>query len=100
MCEFNAGKCTVECKKYAMCAYFNVQKAINKIQEQLNFLQEMNIKNFEATFKVSEKSEMIQKSLESTVAVLNESINSQFSLEIEDSDSTPNNGGVCEKEDI
>lgn len=37
-CNFDANKCTIECPKYAMCAYYSIQNQLSEIQSQLNFL--------------------------------------------------------------
>jgi hypothetical protein len=37
-CKFNVNKCTLECGKYSLCSYLNLQKQITSIQEQLNFI--------------------------------------------------------------
>jgi hypothetical protein len=37
-CSFESGKCSVECKKYSMCAYMSVQKQMSDFQEQISFI--------------------------------------------------------------
>lgn len=37
-CKFDPNKCSVECSKYSMCAYYSIQTQISEIQSQLNFL--------------------------------------------------------------
>lgn len=48
-CEFDPSKCTIECKKYSMCAYRYLQSQIIPIQEQLieiyKFIKESEVRN-------------------------------------------------------
>ena len=36
-CNFESGICSVECKKYPMCAYMSIQKQLSELQTQVNF---------------------------------------------------------------
>lgn len=37
-CSFENGKCSVECKKYSMCAYMSVQRQLENFQSQIGFI--------------------------------------------------------------
>lgn len=40
-CSFESGLCSIECKKYSMCAFMSLQKQLVSIQEQVTFLYEI-----------------------------------------------------------
>jgi uncharacterized coiled-coil protein SlyX len=37
-CDFENGTCSVDCKKYSMCAYMSVQKQLSELQKQIEFI--------------------------------------------------------------
>lgn len=42
-CNFENGTCSLECKKYPMCAYLSIQKQLSELQKQIEFIyQTMN----------------------------------------------------------
>jgi hypothetical protein len=42
-CKFNIGQCNINCPKYNICMYFELQKQITELTEHVNLL--MNILN-------------------------------------------------------
>lgn len=41
-CSFESGLCSIECKKYSMCAFMSLQKQLVSIQEQVTFLYQIS----------------------------------------------------------
>jgi hypothetical protein len=38
MCNFDPNNCSVNCKKYPICAYYAIQNQISDLQSQMNFI--------------------------------------------------------------
>jgi hypothetical protein len=37
-CNFDPNSCSVNCKKYSICAYYAIQNQFSEVQSQLNFI--------------------------------------------------------------
>jgi uncharacterized ferritin-like protein (DUF455 family) len=37
-CNFDPNVCSVNCKKYSLCAYYSIQNQFIELQSQLNFI--------------------------------------------------------------
>jgi hypothetical protein len=63
-CEFNPNICSVNCKKYPLCAYYSIQNQFSEVQSQLNFIYN----TISEILKTSETAETKIKLLESAVS--------------------------------
>jgi hypothetical protein len=64
MCEFNSEKCTIECPKFSLCAFFYSQKKVSELQLQLNSLFEISIQTLENISKLNDKVLLNKKNVE------------------------------------
>lgn len=56
-CQFDPNKCSIECKKFSMCSYYNLLNKITELNTQLNFvfsiLQKMTIMEEKTDLKIN-----------------------------------------------
>ena len=62
-CDFDANKCSIECKKYPICSYYSIQNQISEIQKQLNFLYKIIPEILNSNEEVSKKIELLEEGL-------------------------------------
>jgi Na+-transporting NADH:ubiquinone oxidoreductase subunit NqrE len=55
ICNFNAEKCSPECKNFGMCSYLNIQKQVNTLQGQINTLFSVVTESVKTTAELQEK---------------------------------------------
>ena len=78
-CNFETGTCSLECKKYPMCAYMSIQRQFSELQKQIEFIYETINTIVGSELKIKKEIEKTNESLNNSICELLDLYNKDYS---------------------